>query len=496
MTPVYDSEENVVAHVPTIQEIQSKGIVRDHSTFEVIDPRDFIMHESARALQPWEPGGCQYLFNRCWYSYEQLKMGQAAGYYENIDQLKDFERDYQAEYNDREKEVFKVERTKDLIEVVEYWRMEDGVIKRTIFANRSVIIRATEDNPFWHGGYPFIICSTMPQNWTTRGVGDMELIQDIQEMLWETSNQSLDNLELINNFITLVRSDLDDPDAFPWFPGARWAVDGDVNTAVTALQPPYQLADVSMQREALLKGDLQNVTAAAPFASGTDTASVDQKTATGASLVMNAAQQRLAFKKYQAQQGLKQEANMRIKNCQQFITDERLVHILGQDGSSLFRRLEPLQIQGEFVAELTPYGESTIRQEKRAEATQLAQTLIAMAPAMAATGVPFNLKEVAIDFLKTWGKDDYERYFSQEPQPGLAPEGGGGVSPGSPGQAANGQLQPNLGVTAGSAVDASKPSAAGGVSGSPVVALQRALAMGGGVRNALGLTKALKGMGQ
>jgi hypothetical protein len=39
----------VIGSVPTITEIEEQGVLRDHSTFEVLDPRDFICHESARA---------------------------------------------------------------------------------------------------------------------------------------------------------------------------------------------------------------------------------------------------------------------------------------------------------------------------------------------------------------------------------------------------------------------------------------------------------------
>jgi hypothetical protein len=53
----------------------------------------------------------------------------------------------------------------------------------------------------------------------------MELIEQLQEILWELMNQRLDNVELINNAIMLIRTDVDDPDAFEHYPGARWPVD-------------------------------------------------------------------------------------------------------------------------------------------------------------------------------------------------------------------------------------------------------------------------------
>jgi hypothetical protein len=273
---------------------------------------------------------------------------------------------------------------------------------------------------------------------------------------------------------------VDDADAFEFYPGARWEVD-DVSQ-VQALQPPYQLAEVSLQAEALLKGDLQNVTSAAPFAGGAETATVDQKTATGASIVMNAAQQRLTSKKYQAQQGLRQEANMRLKNCQQFISDKRLIHAVGQDGKELFREIDPLDIQGEFIAELEPMSESQMRQERRAEAMNWLQVLTQIAPLAAAAGTPLNIKELIGWAARQWKIDDAAKFFSASSQPAMmgGPQGPPSGQGGAPPSGAPAPGGPNIGVTAGSAVDASSPSAAGGLSMSPQVALQRAMAMGGG----------------
>jgi hypothetical protein len=174
---------------------------------------------------------------------------------------------------------------------------------------------------------------------------------------------------------------------------------------------------------------------------------------------------------------------MRIKNCQQFVTDKRLVHILGPDGQLRFREIDPLAIQGEFAVELEPMGESQMRQERRAEASQLLQVVSSVAPLAAAAGSPLNIREVLKWYFKMWGHDDSDRFFSQQ-QAAMgamgAPGGGGGPAGGGPGSPPG---QPNLGITADSAVSATSPSATGGASMSPEVMLQRALAMSGGPAN-------------
>lgn len=515
--PVEDSYGNQIM-VPTISEIEENGVIHDHSTAEIVDPRDFIVHESARTIDPFAPGGAQYVFHRCWYSFEQLKMLEASGFFSNVDQLKDSRDFSESDHSGRETQVFQQNRRKDLIEVLEYWTLKNGQVQRAYVGNRTVLLRDLEANPFWHGTYPFVVCSSMPQPFTTVGMSDIELIAEIQEIIWEIGNQRLDNTELVNNAIYLLRSDIADPDSFEMYPGARWQVDDP--SQVQALQPPYQLIQATLETESLLKGDLQNVTQSAPFAGGTQTSTVDQTTATGASIVMNAAQQALLAKKYQAQQALRQEAQMRLKNCQQFITDERLVHLIGPGGANIFRQIDPLEIQGDFLVELDAIGESDLRQERRAEANAVLTQMQQIYVNSYISGTPLDLHQVILWWAKQWDmQDEIAAFFQpqQQPDPSIVayltgnaphvtlrgeadvaqtdvamqaqglpqagPPGLGGVGGGAPQNPPNPNTAlygPNMGTTSSTAVDASQPSATGGLSMSPVTMLQRALALSGG----------------
>jgi hypothetical protein len=477
---IHDDDGNLMLTVPTITEIEEQGILRDHSTAEVIHPCDFVVHPNAVHLDPFSPGGAQHVFNRCWYSFEQLKMMEASGYVSNVEQLKETQDFAQEEYSNRSKEIWSGDE-KDVIEVLEYWCFKNGATYRSLVGNRVVGLREPERSPFWHGGFPFVVVSSMPQPFSTVGTSEIELIEALQEILWELGNQTLDNVELINNFITIIRSDVEDPDAWEHYPGARWEVDGDVNSAVQTLQPPYQLVAAAQQHMGMLKGDLQTVTSATPFAGGADSQTVDNKTATGASIVMSAAQQRMIFKKYCAQQGFRQEANMRLKNCQQFIDPKKLVHVIGPDGAMTFREISVLDIQGEYSVELEPMGESNMREQRRAESSQWLQMLAQMAPLFAASGTPLNMKEVLAWTAKKWDITDWERFLSKQPSamgaagaPG-APGGAPGQPPGPPG--------PNMGITSETAVDAGSPSATGGDSLSGTQMMARALSMGGGPNN-------------
>lgn len=480
--PVYDPiTEELLGHVPTLVMQESDEVIKDHSTTEIVDPRDFWMNESARSLQPLSPGGAQFVHHRCWYSMEQLYAYERGGYLKNVKDLVESRDFADGEHSHREQMLFQRTREKDLVEVIEQWEFAGGRVLRTIVGNRRVLLSATTINPFNHGEYPFFIANSMPQLFTLQGMSTVELVEKLQEMLWTLQSQRLDNIELINNAILLIRADIDDPEAFQWHPGAKWPVASPQD--VQQFVPPYQLASLTLDAENMLKGDLQNVTSAAPLAGGVSS-QIDQTTATGVSIVMNNAQKAMQARKYQAMKGITKEAMQRFKNCQQFMGNKRLVYILGENGTPLFKEIDPVNIQGEFGFEWTAGSDSMQRQEKRAEAMQWLQVISGMAPLMAASQTPLDLRELVIWAAKKWDIEDAARFFSQAPAPQVAAQGGGGGgAPGqSPDQAPPGQ--PNLGVTSATAVDASSPSATGGLSMSPSVFSQRALAMGGGAANA------------
>ncbi len=479
--PIYHPEtEELLGHVPTLVMTEDEEIIKDHSTTEIIDPRDFWMNESAKNLQPLQPGGAQFVHNRCWYSFEQLEAFERGGYMKNVKQLKESHDFANTETGSREQMLFNQSRTKNLIECIEQWEFSGGRILRTIVGNRRVLLSETSPNPFNHAEYPFFIANSMPQLFTLQGMSTVELVEKLQEMLWTLQSQRLDNIELINNAILLIRADIDDPEAFQWYPGAKWPVASPQD--VQQFVPPYQLASLTLEAENMLKGDLQNVTSAAPLAGGVSS-QIDQTTATGVSIVMNNAQKAMQARKYQAMKGITKEANQRFKNCKQFMGDKRLVYILGENGTPLFKEIDPIYIQGEFGFEWTAGSDSMQRQEKRAEAMQWLQVISGMAPLMAASQTPLDLRELVIWAAKKWDIDDAARFFSASPAPQVAQQGagGGGGATGAPPEAPG---SPNLGVTSSTAVDASSPSATGGLSMSPSVFSQRALAMGGGAANA------------
>lgn len=470
--PVYDQYGSSVGSFPDLVEEERTGYLIDDPTFENINVLDFFWPEQAVELQqaPW-------VIHRVWKSYEELQELQKRGIYRNVSELGQ-QREFQDEGGSWESELFDTDRTKDTIELLEYWnKLGNKVIT---IANRTVVL-SSKKWPFHHGEYPFVVTSATPDLFRIPGISQVELLWELQEMLWSLMNQRLDNLQLINNAIILIRSDVDDPDAFEFAPGEKWLVDGEPESAVKMWSPDPTAAQISLEAERLILGQIQNLTGGGIFASGTESSTIDQKTATGVSIVTSLAQRLLAAKKQNYMWAFDRVGDQFIQLLQQFMREDRLIDIVGPEGVN-FLQIEPEEIQGRYRVSTEMVNESLMRQERRAEAQALYQVAVQAAPlhaalAQAGAARPLNVDAFMEDLLESFDRLDKERYFAQPQQP--QPQVGGGQQP--PGAASLPAEQGPGGVTSPLASGPSSPS--NQVSQSPEVFLQRALASQGGANN-------------
>lgn len=456
---VIENDEMGMAQIVE-RDIASIGIDRDDPACELVDVRDWIWHESARSVE-----SANRIHHRVWMSFDELKELEQQGYYKNVDELKE-SKNFTDGLASRETDLFNVDRTKDLIMVVEHW--VDGGKRVVTVANKKVLLR-DRPNPFQHGGFPFIAASGIPDLFRIPGVSMVELVEELQSMLWTLQNQRMDNLELINNGIVMVRDDVLDPAGFVFAPGEQWLVSD--KDAVTMWTPNGDVARYSLEAEALIKADIQNIPGASPALMGQPSAT--NQTATEVSLLTNLAQRRLSSQKLNFTLSDVAVGDQWIELNRQFMTEPRMVAIVGKDGDEGWELIHPDQFaEGNFSIIVDQQDESLIRQERLAETQSRLQIAISAVPVMAAIGQPLNMKAFVEDVLDAGGIDDKERYFSATPQP-QAP--GAGAPQQAPGQPA----QPEL--TAPQAYDQNSPSHT--FSQSPAAAMQRMTSSNGGPSN-------------
>lgn len=469
--PILDPEHGVpIGYLPVLVEEERVTPSYEGPTTEVVNVEDFFWHEAAT-------GGdrCPYFIHRLWMTVEEIKRLGSQGYFNNTSDVQEPSSQQSDDEGGREWE--NRNRRRDMVEVLETWDNEKQVV--TWVADRTVLLRQN-DYPFWHGSHPFVIGATQPQPFRIDGLSTVEKLVDLQEALWDVMNQRHDNLSLLNNSIFLLQAGLvDDPDNYPFEPGARWLVESPQEFASWAPNPVG--AEISLNAEQLLKADMQNVAGSQPFTSTSEARGIGADTATEAALLANIAQSATKQMKTQLNAAYGRVGQQRMELNQQFIRKEMYVEEAGIDSNVEMVAIVPELLQGEYVFDVSPMNASLMRQERRAEANALMQLFVQAAPVLAMAGAPVNLKAVVEDTLEAYEIQNPERYFAPPPQ---QPQGMG--APGQPGQAPP-PGQPSGGVTAPQATNpATSPSAQGTLSPASMMQQQMASAgsMNGGSMNA------------
>lgn len=412
--PVDDPEGPELREVPYKQQ----------PSFIPIDIKNFFWDPSATCMED-----CDRVFFR---SYSTLEALKAQGIYENLDKLAD-SKGQSNTYLGANAPHLDDPDYRGKIEVIERWTPG----RLTVVANRCEIIRSIR-NPFWHGQIPFVIAATMPQPFKMLGKSEVEILADIQTMLWQFQNQRLDNVELINNAIVILQPSSVDEEQYEFFPGAIWKNRNPADVQMWTPNPAF--ATMSVETERMIKQDLESLSAALPYLSGAASDTIDNKTATGITIVQNMAQKRLVRKKQQINWAYQRAGTMQIKLNQQLLPKSVSIRA-DRKGLVNWDNISPAQIQGDYDFIIEDVSESMNRQERRAEALAKAQFFISNYPVLVQAGVTPDLNAVVEDvtaaFDESPGKyvrspEETAQQQAQQPAPPPLPPGMPGL-PGLPG---------------------------------------------------------------
>ena len=488
---IADAFGQVYDNVTVYQEQEpEETLIVDDACCEVVDVRDFFWPGVSPNVEKAE-----FLIHRTWETYQSLqrKVGDGFYDYENVDKLKwnasTSSVPKASDITAREMRLRHVDRTWQLIEVLEYWTPERVIT----VGNRAVVLK-DRPNPLWMGRMPFIVCSGMPDAFQIPGLSIVEALAQLQEMLWTLQNQRIDVVRMLANVITLVRSDVDDIESFVYEPNAMWLVEDPGQVGTLPISP--EAAQITLEAEGLLKGDLQNIMGGLPMNSGVNSQTVDQSTATGVSIITTIAQRLIQARKQHYLWAYAALARHFLLLYQQFMRDDRVVRIVGAPGAQAYKTITPIEIQGDYDVTIDVTADSLMRQERRAEAQSLMQMAGQLQPIFAQSGAPLNLKAFMEKTLDSYNVTDKERYFMPTPQtaPGAPAPGGPPGPPGPPGvpgqggppgmPGATGPAGPpgSMGVTAPT-LAAGPLSPSNAFSMSPQAAMQQMLARMGGPNN-------------
>jgi hypothetical protein len=435
----YDSEEmdddGVLQRVRASDVYEEEEKVRDDPSMRVLDVRDFFWPANSRSMPDALPLEAEWLADRVYMTIGRVQEMEDAGVFDAgvTEKLKETSLPQQGKPGERtrydEGGSSGPLRTRGLVEVIERWS-KDGVCT---VGNRTVKMRE-KPNVYWHGRKPYIATAAIPNPFQVNGQSIVEVLAPIQKILWFISNQSLDNLKLLNNLIYLIRSDTEDAHRFQWYPGAQWLVDDPNQVKELPIDPTP--ATISLQRESQLKGELQNLMGALPGTGNVDSQTIDQKTATGISIITNIAQQVIQIRKMAYQKSFAKVGTAFLDLMRQFMLQPRTITMLGEGGARALHVIDPAALQSAFDVSYDIQGDSLVRQERRAEAQSLYQLAASGAPLHAQFGSPLNMDAFMEKVLKAFDEPNPKIYFMTKPQAQeqmQANQSGG--APGMPGQA-------------------------------------------------------------
>src|SRR5262245_37943463 len=467
---VNDIFGNRLESFDTHEEVTTSDVLTiDDARSEVRDIRDFFWPSQAANVR-----SAEYLIDRTWESWTSVLRKGQLGIYNNVSKLKETgsQGDLKGQLTARERRLRDVDRTKDLVEILEYWTPE-----RVITVGNRKVLLSDRPNPFWHGRMPFVVCSSLPDAFQIPGISVVEALAQLQEMLWTLQNQRLDVVRMLANLITVIRSDVDDPDAFEWAPNAQWFVEDPGQVDTLKIDPT--VANITLQAEGLIKGDLQNIMGGLPMASGADSQTFDQETATGVSIITTIAQRIIQARKQHYLWAYADLGKHFLLLYQQYLREDRVVRIIGKAGARAYRSISPLAVQGDFDITIDATSDSLMRQEKRAESQALLQIAVQSAQIYAVSGAPLNLKTFMEKTLDAFDVPDKDAYFLPKAPPALAQGGPPGLPPGQTPQAPPGS--PNGVTNPAAAAGPTSPSNESTVS--PEAMMSRLMAMQGGTAN-------------
>ena len=325
----------------------------DDPCMEVVNIYDFFVDPDAVDIQ-----SANWTIHRYYKTISEL---EEAGYYKNLNKLKRLISKIEKSPEEKERHELafgnqgEQDETVDKIEILEMWD-SNGL---SVMAGGEVLIRE-QANPFWHGKKPFISLRDSIVSHEFYGKGEIEPVIKLQHALNTIQNQIIDNrTQVLMNMWKVTGENVDESELI-------YRPNGVVHlsTEFEKVDPiiPPDLTGNAQKDLSLIKSDIQQALGIYDYTKGAEGS--QNKTATGISLVQEAANARFAHKIQLLEEAIKELGGMVLALYQQFITDEKVLRIVGEQGEE-FVRVLPAEIAGDY--DCVPEKNSTTPIDKQKE---------------------------------------------------------------------------------------------------------------------------------
>lgn len=351
MEPVVGKDDKI-----TFKEVKKSAVEHDDPCVDIIDPMDIYVDPDATSLDD-----AAYIIHRKTLSLDKVKENPN---YQNVDKIQGSS--YADQYMDKLSRYRGItppkDKHNDLVEILEYWGADDRLIT---VANRSVVLRDSP-NPYNHKKIPFVELDDYRDPHRYYGQSELSVIDPLQREINSIRNQrrDYDNLAL-NPVIRMVPGTLRNPNSAVMAPGNVWMVSDLQSMDIFAL-PQLQGSAVQIEQQTTI--DIQRAVAIDELGIGLLPENPQRRSATEVVTAQNMAGKRFATKIALLEEAVKKIGQMVYALNQQFLDQERMIQILGENGAAEWVSLSPEDVRADYYIEveagsMLPKDEIAQRQE-------------------------------------------------------------------------------------------------------------------------------------
>uniref|UniRef100_A0A6M3L1P8 Putative head tail connector protein n=1 Tax=viral metagenome TaxID=1070528 RepID=A0A6M3L1P8_9ZZZZ len=248
------------------------------------------------------------------------------------------------------------------------------------------VILFSEETPFFHNRFPYIDARLNAPLGEFYGSGDIEFCESLLEEQRDIRNSLLENISQTTNRMFVRRRGAGiDPAQLTWRPAG--VIDVNEQDDIRVLDPgSFDPAVFRTQED--LRRDIEQVTGINDFVMGQHRSSTGfNDTATGISLIQEAAMKRLGHKGQVIQRAIRSTAQMVFTLIAQFQPYDQSIRVLDNESATRYRFLdisrEALQNQYDFnVVNAPALGSKPMRQNQMIQLYQLASDAKTKDPAV------------------------------------------------------------------------------------------------------------------
>lgn len=264
---------------------------------------------------------------RLWFTYDELLQREKEGLYRDVKLvLRNSEDDQNV--RDNENTVEAEARREGKYAVYEGWFRRGKRMIRTSVCDG--VLLQTGPSPYAHNSSPFVTFNTQPNPRSLYGISEIENIRHLQQAVWVKDNQRIDAVNAALNFVVIHDPAVRDLKEGRIRPGLK----------IRAVQgqriEQWQIganAGLAFQETENYLAAMQQMTGATPLFAGADpgTIGIDNQTATGASIMQEEGNKRMAMKKLYFRLFEARIAKLMVQLNHQYLSETELQRMLGPE---------------------------------------------------------------------------------------------------------------------------------------------------------------------